>query len=194
MEKKYPEETEKEEQKIENMPGIVLAGSCSVATLGQIDDYLSKGNAGYRIDPLKLSEGTQNVDDIVEFVLNHSEEEVIVYSSDKSDNVKEIQKLGKERIADLIEKTISKTAYELVKKGYGRIVVAGGETSGAVTKALGYDSFKIGESIAPGVPIMIPIPNDRIQLALKSGNFGQPDFFERALKMMKGEKVDDGIR
>ena len=192
--KKVSEETEKEEQKIENMPGIVLAGSCSVATLGQIDDYLSKGNAGYRIDPLKLSAGTQNVDDIGEFVLNHSEEEVIVYSSDKSDNVKEIQKLGKERIADLIEKTISKTAYELVKKGYGRIVVAGGETSGAVTKALGYDSFKIGESIAPGVPIMIPIPNDRIQLALKSGNFGQPDFFERALKMMKGEKVDDGIR
>ncbi|MBO1680928.1 nucleotide-binding domain containing protein, partial [Bittarella massiliensis (ex Durand et al. 2017)] len=71
----------------------------------------------------------------------------------------------------------------LLHKGYGRIVVAGGETSGAVTKVLGYDVFEIGDSVAPGVPIMIPVQNKHIRLVLKSGNFGQVDFFTRALEM-----------
>ena len=82
-------------------------------------------------------------------------------------------------------------AAELVKWGYGRIVVAGGETSGAVTRALGFDAFEIGESVAPGVPIMIPVENRQVRLVLKSGNFGQEDFFARALKMTKGEKYNE---
>lgn len=71
--------------------------------------------------------------------------------------------------------------------GYGRIIVAGGETSGAVTKALNYDAFEIGMSVAPGVPIMTPIQNPNMKLVLKSGNFGQEDFFSRALSMTKGD-------
>lgn len=54
--------------------------------------------------------------------------------------------------------------------------MAGGETSGAVTKALGYEAFEIGPSVAPGVPVMTPLDNRNMKLVLKSGNFGQEDF------------------
>ena len=72
--------------------------------------------------------------------------------------------------------------------GVTRIIAAGGETSGAVTQALGYRAFWIGESIAPGVPVMIPVENEHVRLVLKSGNFGQEDFFGRALRLT-GEEV-----
>ena len=78
---------------------------------------------------------------------------------------------------------MSMLAQRAVKENYTQIIVAGGETSGAVTKGLGYQSYLIGESIAPGVPIMIPIAEQGLKLVLKSGNFGQPDFFERAIEM-----------
>jgi uncharacterized protein YgbK (DUF1537 family) len=70
-----------------------------------------------------------------------------------------------------------------VRCGYTRVIVAGGETSGAVTKALNFSAYEIGPSAAPGVPVMIPLSDAGIRLVLKSGNFGQEDFFERALSI-----------
>jgi uncharacterized protein YgbK (DUF1537 family) len=84
------------------------------------------------------------------------------------------------------EKTMSEIGRLAFEDGYTRIVVAGGETSGAVMLALGFDAFLIGESIAPGVPVMTPVQRREIRLVLKSGNFGQPDFFSRALNMTIG--------
>lgn len=180
------------DKKAENRePGVVFAGSCSVATLAQIKDYQDRGGLSCRLDPIALLDGRQGREEILDFILSHPQKEVLVYSSDKAENVKEIQKLGRERVAELIEQTIGSVAAELVKRGYGRIVVAGGETSGAVTRALGFDAFEIGESVAPGVPIMIPVENRQVRLVLKSGNFGQEDFFARALKMTKGEKYSE---
>ena len=71
--------------------------------------------------------------------------------------------------------------------GIRRVVVAGGETSGAVTKRLGFSSYKIGASVAPGVPVMVPMENEALRLVLKSGNFGQEDFFVRVLEMTQTE-------
>ena len=110
-----------------------------------------------------------------------------MYSSDTADKVREIQKSGREKIANLIEDTISGTAAELVKEGYGGIISAGGETSGAIMKKLGFDMFLIGESVAPGVPVMVPVACRELKLVLKSGNFGQLDFFTRALKILRGK-------
>ena len=75
-----------------------------------------------------------------------------------------------------------------MKAGYRRFVVAGGETSGAVTKALGFSAFRIGPSVAQGVPVMIPIAEENVRLVLKSGNFGERDFFTKALRMTKGDE------
>ena len=70
-----------------------------------------------------------------------------------------------------------------MEQGWRRLIVAGGETSGAITRKLGLDSYDIGESVAPGVPVLIPPRFPGLRLVLKSGNFGQKDFFLRALDM-----------
>lgn len=167
--------------------GVLLAGSCSKATLNQIDQYQKAGHLSFRIDPVKLWNGELTPEQILSFVKAHPEDYVLVYSSDSAENVRQTQKLGKERIAARLENTMSELARCLVSDGYRHVIVAGGETSGAVTKKLGYHSFQIGKSVAPGVPLMIPVEDKDIRLVLKSGNFGQPDFFERAIQIVKGE-------
>lgn len=167
--------------------GILLAGSCSKATLNQIGMYQKAGHPSYKIDPKALWEGRLTVEEILDYVRRFPQEYVLVYSSDAAENVRETQKLGREQIAALLENTMSCIAQRLVAEGYRHVIVAGGETSGAVTKKLGYHAFQIGKSVAPGVPLMIPVEDKDIRLVLKSGNFGQPDFFERAIAIAKGE-------
>ena len=68
----------------------------------------------------------------------------------------------------------------LVAAGVGRLVVAGGETSGAVVGALDVTALRIGPEIDPGVPWTASVGAKPLLLALKSGNFGAPDFFTKA--------------
>lgn len=161
---------------------LLLAGSCSAITLSQIGDYQEKGYPTYRIEPEKLLDYTMTAEQIRDWILE-TESRGLVYSSATPESIKKTQELGKERIAALIEETLSGLARQAVAWGYGILIVAGGETSGAVTKALGYQSFQIGPSVAPGVPVMTPLENKEVRLVLKSGNFGQKDFFERALSV-----------
>lgn len=164
--------------------GIVLAGSCSEATRGQIRVFQESGNYGLKLDPARLLREIDAPEQIWKKALAESEgKEILIYSSDTPENIEKLQALGKEKIASAVEKTIAGLAALAVEDGFRRIIVAGGETSGAVTKKLGYNAYHIGESIAPGVPIMIPEEDRRIRLVLKSGNFGQPDFMLRALRM-----------
>ena len=165
--------------------GIVLAGSCSKATLEQIADFQQKGYPSYKIDPLEVLQGKENLENIWNFVKQHADQEVLLYSADSADHVLEIQKAGKDKIAALLEGLTADLAARAVENGYTRIIVAGGETSSAVAKKLGYHSFEIGESIAPGVPVMSPLSNEKIRVVLKSGNFGQQDFFARALQITR---------
>ena len=81
-----------------------------------------------------------------------------------------------------VEEKLAELAVHAYKLGFNRIVVAGGETSGAVTSALGFTSFSIGKEIAPGVPTLIPTINSNFHLILKSGNFGNKDFFLKVLE------------
>ncbi|MCH2074938.1 MAG: hypothetical protein MK130_08790, partial [Puniceicoccaceae bacterium] len=86
--------------------------------------------------------------------------------------------------AQAIEKLFAKLAKLLADSGVSRIVVAGGETSGSVVNGLEAKRLIIGPKIAPGVP-MVRLPDRPLALALKSGNFGAADFFERALALME---------
>lgn len=164
-------------------PGILLAGSCSEMTRKQIAYAVEHGVAAMKIQPLELLNGGQTMETLWEFVRRNPGRDVLFYSSDTPEQVKEIQETGKEQVAELLEQTIAELAKRSVEAGYTRIIVAGGETSGAVTRALDFDSYLIGESVAPGVPVMIPRSRKEIRLVLKSGNFGQEDFFLRALAM-----------
>ncbi|WP_085992118.1 3-oxo-tetronate kinase [Oceanobacillus senegalensis] len=165
-------------------PALILAGSCSEMTRNQITEYQKSGGKTYFMNPMKLLTGEESVERIWNVISQNKEESVLVYSSDTPENVKRIQEQGKEEVAEKLEKATADLAELAVESGFHRIIVAGGETSGAVTKRLGYTGYHIGKSIAPGVPIMIPTLDHRIRMVLKSGNFGKPDFFTRALSFI----------
>jgi 3-dehydrotetronate 4-kinase len=166
-------------------PSIILVGSCSEATLRQIEEFASSGGKTYKIDPLSVLRDEVTIDDIWSFVMKNAGDEILIYSSDNADKVKEIQRWGKEKISALLESLMAELGKRAYASGINRIIVAGGETAGAVMLGLGFDCFIIGESIAPGVPIMVPANRQNVRLVLKSGNFGQIDFFRKALEMTR---------
>ncbi|GHS94927.1 hypothetical protein AGMMS50276_08810 [Synergistales bacterium] len=161
--------------------GILLSGSCSKATQGQIQEWRKAGGSALMLSPAQLLDGTQTTDEIWRFVLEH--DNPLIYSAGGDPDGGREAETDSDKASSILEKTMSEIGLRAFESGYTRIVVAGGETSGAVMLALGFDSFLIGQSIAPGVPIMVPTKHREIRLALKSGNFGQPDFFSRALEI-----------
>ena len=94
------------------------------------------------------------------------------------------ERLGRERAGALVEQTLAAIARGLAQRGVRRFVVAGGETAGAVVQALGVTGLRIGRQIDPGVPWTMSLGDPPLALALKSGNFGAPDFFLRAFKVL----------
>ena len=161
----------------------VIAGSCSVATLGQIAN-MQRTHPSYQLDPLKLAAGEDQVSAALEFAKTKlAQETVLIYASATAEDVKQAQlALGKERASEVIETAQGKIAQGLVALGVRKFVIAGGETSGAVVSALKVKALQIGPQIDPGVPWTMSMGEVKIALALKSGNFGSEDFFLKALK------------
>jgi 3-dehydrotetronate 4-kinase len=166
-------------------PGAVLAGSCSVATRQQVSRMAETCHA-VRIDPLDGNDSVtiaQRTFDEVRADIAASRP-VLIYSSAEPEAVAVAQHaLGKAASAMLIESAFAGIAKLLVANGVRRLVVAGGETSGAVVSALRISALAIGPQIDPGVPWTVSLHEPGIALALKSGNFGAPDFFAKALRM-----------
>lgn len=165
---------------------VVLAGSASQATLGQIANWLQAGRPAMRIDPLALAAGKPVVEDALAFAADHAQT-VLIYATNTADEVKAVQReLGAERAGHLVEQAMGRIASGLREAGVRRFVVAGGETSGAVVQALNIQLLQIGAQIDPGVPACVSTPGEPLALALKSGNFGGVNFFDKALKQLAG--------
>lgn len=165
---------------------VVLAGSASVATNGQVAAWLAAGRPALRIDPLALADGQPVVEQALAFARDAGQT-VLIYATSSPDEVKAVQqKLGVERAGALVEDALGQIAHGLLQAGVRRFVVAGGETSGAVVQALGVQLLKIGAQIDPGVPATQSTGAQPLALALKSGNFGGRDFFDKALKQLAG--------
>src|SRR5699024_2256872 len=165
-------------------PALILSGSVREKTRSQVEKSQDSGGKSYFINPESLIKGEESVEKIKRFIYRNKNESILIYSSDTPENVKKFQEQGKERVSQLLEETMAEIAEFGTKKGYYRIVVAGGETSGAVTKKLGFDKYYIGNSVAPGVPILIPVNRSHIRLVLKSGNFGGNNFFNHVLQLI----------
>ncbi|MBO9452243.1 four-carbon acid sugar kinase family protein [Tropicibacter sp. R16_0] len=170
-------------------PAAILAGSCSGATRGQIDVH-SQSHPSFAIDVPGVMSGDVTTQTLLDFFEAHPGQAPLAYSSGSPDDVRAIQnKFGQEAVAEKLDRLFADTARELAQTGYKRLVVAGGETSGAVAKAiseaLGAPAMSIGPEIDPGVPVLSVGKSEPIALALKSGNFGAPDFFAKALRMME---------
>jgi uncharacterized protein YgbK (DUF1537 family) len=168
--------------------GAVLAGSCSRATLSQIEAYKSSHPA-LAINVNQALEGTQTADRIADFISSNRGRDPIVYSSAAPDKVRSIQaRYGQELVAHTLEQLFADTATKIVADGFDRLVVAGGETSGAVVSGLKLPAVTIGPEIDPGVPALATEEKAAVALALKSGNFGSIDFFSKALRMLGGSE------
>lgn len=165
---------------------VVLAGSASVATLGQVAAWREAGRPALRIDPLAVAAGEPVVEQALAFARD-SAQTVLIYATSTPDEVKAVQQqLGVERAGALVEDALGEIARGLRDSGVRRFVIAGGETSGAVVKALGVNLLQIGAQIDPGVPATVSSSAEPLALALKSGNFGGRDFFAKALAQLAG--------
>ncbi|HKS13348.1 MAG TPA: 3-oxo-tetronate kinase [Pseudomonas sp.] len=164
----------------------VLSGSCSVATNGQVDHWQQSGRPSFALAPLLLAEGHDQVSEVLQWAKSLlAAGPVLVYGSARPEAVKAVQqRLGVAAASEIVERALSQIALGLRDLGVNTFVVAGGETSGAVVKALGVDALRIGAPIDPGVPWTLGLGKHPVALALKSGNFGTRDFFSKALELV----------
>jgi uncharacterized protein YgbK (DUF1537 family) len=164
-------------------PGVVLSGSCSTATRGQVARYAA-AHPALGIDPVELLSGVRTVEALVDWAIANLPAAPMVYSTAAPEAVRAVQTArGSAAVARAVEEMFAEVARRLAAHGVRRFVVAGGETSSAVTTALRVESLHIGPEIAPGVPALRDTDRDLV-LALKSGNFGDPDFFETAMQIL----------
>jgi uncharacterized protein YgbK (DUF1537 family) len=165
--------------------GAIVSGSCSAATNGQVAAFKEAGRPAFAVDPLGIAEGHDVADQALRWAAPLlADGPVLVHATAEPAAVQAVQaRLGAERAGALIEAVLARVARGLVEQGVRRLVVAGGETSGAVVQALGIRQLAIGRQIDPGVPwtwahTALGVP---VHLALKSGNFGSVDFFLETL-------------
>ncbi|MCO5092492.1 3-oxo-tetronate kinase [Bosea sp. (in: a-proteobacteria)] len=164
----------------------ILSGSCSTATRGQIEAALAAGYPALKLDPLALAEGRQDAAGLAAWALAQpADRPFLVYSSSDPAEVSAVQeRLGRERAGSLVEHTFAELARRLAEGGVTRLLVAGGETSGAAVLGLAIRTLEIGCEIDPGVPWTRVVDGPRMVVALKSGNFGAPDFFVKAWTLL----------
>lgn len=170
---------------------VVISGSASQMTNRQVERY-ARSAPGTALDLARVIEGPQAyLTELAAWVHQESgagsSTAPMVYATAAPEKVRQWQQeYGAERLSAAIEDFFGRLAARLREQGVTRFIVAGGETSGAVTQALGVDGFEVGPQIAPGVPWTRSLEEDpqrRIDLALKSGNFGDEDFFRTAVEM-----------
>jgi uncharacterized protein YgbK (DUF1537 family) len=167
----------------------VLSGSCSEATRAQVA-AMGEHRPVFMIDPVAAAAGRDVVTEALAWAAPHLRTgPILVAATAPPEQVAAVQQvLGRERAGALVESVIAAIAQALVERGVRRLIVAGGETAGAVVQSLGIKGLRIGRQIDPGVPWTVSLPlragEKPLALALKSGNFGAPDFFLRAFSVL----------
>ena len=169
----------------------IVCGSCSRATQAQIEYFIAQGGCAIAVDPMRMHSDPQA---LLELSQQASEAvrqtTVLIYSTTTPAELAQVQsRLGVLQAGELVERCLAQLACDLVRAGVGQLVVAGGETSGAVVQALGLVRLRIGQQIDPGVPWCFgqarAIGETRnLHISLKSGNFGGSDFFCKAFEVL----------
>jgi uncharacterized protein YgbK (DUF1537 family) len=169
-------------------PAACLAGSCSQATLQQIASA-EKVMPVLHLDPDRVVAGKEEVRRALAWARERlGDGPILIASSSTPDQVAALQaRHGRDAAGHAIEQAMADIADGLVQSGVRRLVVAGGETSGAVVDRIAIPGFLVGAEIAAGVPVLhaVGAKDGDMLLALKSGNFGGPQFFTDALKLMR---------
>ena len=159
----------------------ILSGSCSTATRGQIAYHLARYK-GLRIDPAAVIDGSQTPEDVAQWLAVTDGLPLAYSSADPAEVAQTQARFGTNTAATALEGFFGKVAARLASLGVTRILTAGGETSGAVVEALEIETLAIGPEIDPGVPALRA--SETLVIALKSGNFGSEDYFEKAAAVL----------
>jgi 3-dehydrotetronate 4-kinase len=167
----------------------ILSGSCSEATNAQVKHFKDSGFPAFEIDPVQLTRGVNVVQQVLDWSMPWlGNVPLLVYSTAAPTAVKEVQgMLGTRAASEAVENALANIARGLVSKGVGKLIIAGGETSGACVNALGITQMQVGMQITPGVPwcfAVTSIDHKSVHLVLKSGNFGAKDLFTQAFKVL----------
>ena len=177
-------------QQADQLPSVrgaaaVISGSCSMATLAQVA-AMRRTHPVFEVDPLALAAGEPIVAQALDWAGSRlGDAPLLISATAPPERVRAVQeKLGRERAGHLVEVALAEIARGLVGRGVRRLVIAGGETSGAIVQALGITGLRIGRQIDPGVPWTASLGEPTLALALKSGNFGREDFFMRAFQCL----------
>ncbi len=167
-------------------PEAIIAGSCSAATLAQLA-HAEQSCPIFRIDPGEVMAARDVAGAALEWAAQHlvQARPIFAASADPGRVAIAQQHFGRMEVGEALERTLAKIAQGLVAAGVRRLVVAGGETSGAVVQGLGITALRIGAEIDPGVPWCETLSEPRLALALKSGNFGAENFFTKAFDMLE---------
>lgn len=169
-------------------PAACLAGSCSQATLRQVANA-EQVMPVLHLDPEQILAGNGEARRAIAWAKDRlAEGPVLIASSSAPEEVAALQsRHGRNAAGHAIEQAMADIAEALVQQGVRRLVVAGGETSGAVVDRLKIPAFLVGAEIAAGVPVLraVGASAGEMLLALKSGNFGGPEFFSDALRLMR---------
>ncbi len=165
---------------------LVLSGSCSEATRRQVAHAIAAGLPALKLEPERLADGTQDASAAARWLAEQPDDKAaLIYATAEPAAVRKAQAaLGMDKAGALVEEAMAEIAAVAVKRGARRLIVAGGETSGAVVQALGARALAIGPEIDPGAPWTRVVDGPPIALALKSGNFGKDDFFTRAWSLI----------
>ena len=166
---------------LKKQKAIILCGSCSKMTGKQVKTFKSKYDSHIAINAKDLLSGRIDVDTIFGKVDENLPEPTLVYS-DGCDVEIDREDPDFEKSSSLMENTLASLSLRAKEQNFNKIIVAGGETSGAVIMKLGYKGFIVGDSVAPGVPVLTPIEDKDMRIILKSGNFGDESFFLKALE------------
>ncbi|HDN1444391.1 TPA: four-carbon acid sugar kinase family protein [Escherichia coli] len=161
---------------------VIFSGSCSVMSNRQVDAYKSHA-ATQLLDVARcLDDGNRYIDQLLEWTIAHINDPLapLIYATQPADVLKSIQQTwGEHAASKAIEQTFAQLSQKLQVAGVNTFIVAGGETSGTVVEALNVKRLTVGSTITPGVPWVFSA-EPPLALALKSGNFGEPDFFIKA--------------
>lgn len=163
-------------------PKLILAGSCSARTRAQVAVAKAAGVAVFQIDPAAIDPKAA----IHWATARLSDKPILIYSSADPADVTKAKSSNGHDVSERLEAAFGAIGAALVASGVGQLVVAGGETSGAVFQALGITQLAIGPEIAPGVPWTRSLDHTDLILAAKSGNFGAEDFFLTAWDAANG--------
>jgi len=165
----------------EEGPVVVLSGSCSIATREQVQLH-SEHNPAFEINADAVIDGSLSVESVVDWVLQQKNIPLVFSSADPEQVAKTQAKHTQETASRALEQFFAELAKLLTAGGVTRLISAGGETSGAIVEGLNLSSLDIGPEIDPGVPALRA--GNNLVLALKSGNFGAPDFFTKAAELL----------